>query len=109
MIVYAEDAGDSPRSDSRDNVSQHIGSLFRGHKSVCGTLRQEELSYLFPEASAPGPAAIAPLIADEPIGLVAVGSSDADRYNSTVGTLFLTHIADVIVRCLPHLPRSDAG
>ena len=40
---------------------------------------------------------------------MAVGSSDANRYNSGMGTLFLTHIADVIVRCLPHLPREEAG
>ena len=40
---------------------------------------------------------------EEALGLIAVGSSDADRYNSNVGTLFLTHIADVISRLLPRL------
>ena len=103
MILFSDGDGDGVRHDSRDNVSQHIGSLFRGHKSVCGTLRQEELNYLFPEAGAAGSAAIAPLSTGEAIGLIAVGSSDADRYNSSVGTLFLTHIADVIARLLPRL------
>ena len=104
MILFSDDDSDGLRHDSRDSVSQHIGSLFRGHKSVCGTMRQEELNYLFPDAGAAGSAALAPLLSNgETLGLIAVGSSDADRYNSNVGTLFLTHIADVISRLLPRL------
>lgn len=103
LIVYGEDAGNDVRMQARDEVSARIGSLFRGHKSVCGTLRKEELGFLFPNAGDSGSAAIAPVGAGEPMGLVAVGSSDADRYNSNVGTLFLTHIADVIARLLPRL------
>jgi uncharacterized protein YigA (DUF484 family) len=108
LILYGEDEGNGVRIQARDEVSARIGSLFRGHKSVCGTLRKEELGYLFPDAGDSGSAAIAPITAGEPLGLVAVGSSDADRYNSNVGTLFLTHIADVIARLLPRL-QAAAG
>jgi len=104
LILYSEaGSADGVRRATRDDVSAQIGSLFRGHKSICGTLRQAELAYLFPEAGDAGSAAIAPLNAGEALGLIAVGSSDADRYNSNVGTLFLTHIADVISRLLPRL------
>lgn len=103
LIIYGEGEHGSVRIQGRDEVSTRIGSLFRGHKSVCGTLRKEELGYLFPDSGDAGSAAIAPISADEPLGLIAVGSSDADRYNSNVGTLFLTHIADVIARLLPRL------
>jgi uncharacterized protein YigA (DUF484 family) len=48
-----------------------------------------------------------PLADDRELGLIAVGSSDADRYNSAVGTLFLSHIADVVVRLLSRLQRGD--
>ena len=44
-----------------------------------------------------------PLANGKELGLIAVGSADANRYSSSMGTLFLTHIADVIVRLLPHL------
>ena len=82
-----------------------IGSLFRGHKAVCGTLRKEELKFLFPECegSGVGSAALMPLSTTEQLGLIAVGSADANHYNSKVGTLFLSHIADVIVKLLSRL------
>ncbi len=44
-----------------------------------------------------------PLSNSEQLGLIAVGSSDANHYNSKVGTLFLSHIADVIVKLLSRL------
>jgi uncharacterized protein YigA (DUF484 family) len=44
----------------------------------------------------------------EQLGLIAVGSSDANRYSSAMGTLFLSHIADVIVRLLPRLTHRGA-
>ena len=40
-------------------------------------------------------------------GLVAVGSYDANKYSSNMGTLFLTHIAEVIARLLPRLEPAE--
>jgi uncharacterized protein YigA (DUF484 family) len=85
-------------------VKSKIGGLFRGHKAVCGTLREEELEFLFPEGSGVGSAALAPLGDEGSLGLIAVGSSDANRYNSQVDTLFLTHIADILVKLMSRLP-----
>ena len=110
MILYGDD-GDSPRGcrmDTRESAKNEIGALFRGHKAVCGTLRKEELNYLFPDAGEVGSAALMPLLNGEQLGLIAVGSSDGNRYNSDMGTLFLSHIADVMVRLLPHLSHSGA-
>ena len=42
-----------------------------------------------------------PLVSGEELGVIAVGSSDAHRYSSSMGTLFLQHIAEVLVRLLP--------
>ena len=104
MILYGESkSNDNCRIETRESAKVEIGSLFRGHKAVCGTLRKEELRYLFPEGGEVGSAALMPLSNSEQLGLIAVGSSDANRYNNTVGTLFLSHIADVIVRLLPRL------
>ena len=83
--------------------------LLSGRASPIVARRAEELGFLFPDAGDIGSAAVVPLYLGEELGVVAVGSSDANRYHSGMGTLFLTHIADVIVRCLPHLPREDAG
>ncbi len=104
MILFGEPgSADECRVESAESAREEIGALLRGGKPVCGVLRKEELAYLFPGASAVGSAALMPLGNGEELGLIAVGSSNANRYNSAMGTLFLTHIADVVVRLLPRL------
>jgi uncharacterized protein YigA (DUF484 family) len=104
MILYGEQSSTAGwRVETQETVKTEIGSLFRGHKAVCGTLRKEELKFLFAEGSGVGSAALMPLSNNEQLGLIAVGSSDANHYNSKVGTLFLSHIADVIVKLLSRL------
>jgi uncharacterized protein YigA (DUF484 family) len=97
---YGEESGGC-RLDTAENSQAQIGALLKSGKPVCGTLRKEELSYLFPQSGDVGSAAVMPLDGEASLGLIAVGSSDANRYNNTVGTLFLSQIADVIVRLLP--------
>jgi len=103
MILYGDGGGEGFREESRDTVKARIGPLIRSSKGVSGTLRAEELKFLFPDGSEVGSAALMPLSGGGQLGLIAVGSSDANRYHSSVGTLFLAHIADVIVRLLPRL------
>ncbi len=105
MILYGDsDTQGNYRVESLEQTQGEIGPLIRSHKAVAGTLRKEELAFLFPGGSEVGSAALMPLCRDDQqLGLIAVGSSDANRYNSGVGTMFLSHIADVIVRLLPRL------
>jgi len=104
MLLYGEHCSDDGcRFETRDSTRAEIGALFRGNKAVCGTLRSEELQFLFPDCKGVGSAALVPLINDGEYGLIAVGSADANRYNTSIGTLFLTHIAEVMVRLLPRL------
>lgn len=108
MILYSErDNTEACRTASHEIVQKEIGSLFRGDKAICGTLRTEELQFIFPEGNGVGSAAIMPLEGTVPLGLIAVGSSDANRYSSKTGTLFLAHIADVIVKLLPSLDHTN--
>ena len=104
MILYGEPGSNEGwRQETQETVKIEIGSLFRGNKAVCGALRKEELKFLFPEGSGAGSAALMPLSNSEQLGLIAVGSANANHYNSKVGTLFLSHIADVIVKLLSRL------
>ncbi|MCB1841885.1 MAG: DUF484 family protein [Halioglobus sp.] len=109
MLYGDDDRAANYRVESLDAAQREIGPLLRGQKAVSGTLRKEELAFLFPGGGEVGSAALTPLHHEgESLGLIAVGSSDANRYNSSVGTLFLSHIADVIVRLLPRLAPDDA-
>lgn len=105
MILYGNaDSSDSWRTEPMDVVKKEIGSLFRGNKAVCGTLRSDELTFLFAQDAIVGSAALMPLSANgNVLGLIAVGSADGNRYNNQVGTLFLSHIAEVIVKLLTRL------
>ena len=108
MILYGDDAdNDGWRSEPQDKVKKEIGALFKGHKAICGTLRKAELTFLFPEGNGMGSAALAPLVGSKQLGLIAVGSSDANRYNGKVDTLFLSHVADVMVKLMSRLPSTD--
>ena len=107
MILFGDypEVGDQCRLESADAAKKKIGPLLRGGKPVCGSLRKQELHYLFPGAGDVGSAAIMPLDGDVTLGLIAVGSSDPNYYNNTVGTLFLSQIADVVVRLIPRFER----
>lgn len=103
IILFGDrhQAPEGVRVESAERARIEIGALLRGRKALCGPLRKEELYYLFPNAGAVGSAAVMPLVGGEELGVIAVGSSDAHRYSSNMGTLFLQHIAEVLVRLLP--------
>jgi uncharacterized protein len=105
IILFGDsaEASDDCRIETEEAAKLEIGALLKGRKAVCGALRKEELSYLFPKAGDIGSAALMPLYRRGELGVIAVGSSDANRYSGAMGTLFLTHIADVVVRLLPRL------
>ena len=120
MILFGDEAeATGARIEPLDTAKKEIGALLRGQKSVCGALRGEELAYLFGADKAPdgtagasrpkvgeaGSAALMPLSNGEQLGLIAVGSSDPNYYSSSMDTLFLAHIGDVIMRILPRLPQ----
>lgn len=108
MILYGDsDTWQDCRTETLAHTETEIGPLINGHKAVCGTLRPEELQFLFPEGAAGiGSAALMPLHNGDPVGLIAVGSSDAHRYSKNTGTIFLSHLADVIVRLLPRIAQN---
>ncbi|MCB1855672.1 MAG: DUF484 family protein [Pseudomonadales bacterium] len=115
MILFGDDAtGGGYRVASLDSARAAIGALFNGRKPVCGALRKEEFNYLFGSSGNPQPisqggsAAVMPLTDGAQLGLIAVGSADAGRYHSAMGTLFLAHIGEVILRLLPRLQQDQA-
>ncbi len=103
MILFGDygEVDSDTRVESAGKAREKIGALLKSGKPICGALRDEELSYLFPSSGNVGSAAMIPLDGEAKLGLIAVGSSDANCYNSTVGTLFLSQVADVVMRLLP--------
>jgi len=115
MILYGDSTEETPyRTDTADNAKARIGHLLTGRKAVCGALRKEEFDYLFGKNGKAhhfqqgGSAAIMPLADGAQLGLIAVGSSDPNRFTSDMGSLFLAHIADVILRLHPRLASAGS-
>lgn len=97
----------------QSDAQSHISALLTTRQPVCGHLRPQETAFLFAHASQPVRSAAVVAIArpnaavDEPLlGVLAIGSFDAEHYHSGMGTLFLSYIAEVLSRTLV---RCDAG
>lgn len=112
MILFGEqDEQPAWRVESLESAQSAVGALCNGRKPVCGALRKEEFNYLFNSSGNPQPigqggsAAVMPLTDGAQLGLIAVGSGDPGRYHSGMGTLFLAHIGEVILRLLPRLTQ----
>ena len=92
----------SPK-EARDN----IGALLKSNRSFCGKLGDKEKAYLFGDAAMQvGSAATVPLTDGQTFGLLVIGNRDPKYYRSSMGTLFLAYIAEILNRLLPpHMSR----
>jgi hypothetical protein len=72
-------------------------------KPQCGRLKQQQLEFLF-GGQAPDieSAAVIPLGDHGHDGLLAIGSREVNRFNPCMGTLFLSHLGDLLVVLLRH-------
>ncbi|MBB3241218.1 hypothetical protein FHW68_002738 [Pseudomonas sp. Tn43] len=85
-----------------------IGGLLSEDKSVSGSLREHELDFLFGEEQRKqiGSTAVVAICHQGIHGVLAIASRDPQHYKSSVGTLFLSYIAEVMGRVLPRVNSS---
>lgn len=97
----------SSRMVAVDDAYQRIPGLLKSNNATCGVLRPEELQFLFmDQAPMVGSAAVIPLSFGNPLGIIAIASKDPKHFRSSMGTLFLSYIAEILNRILPkHLNR----
>ncbi|MCK0153677.1 DUF484 family protein [Alcanivorax sp. S6407] len=87
-------------------LPQALNHLLRNGKAVCGAMRQEEMEDLFKEhATDIRSAAMVPLEYQGRLGLLAIGSKSAMHFRSSLGTLFITHIGQILSRRLHEVLR----
>jgi uncharacterized protein len=102
LILFSDAALPVGRSVSSAEAHQAIGGLLAGGKTICGVLREHELSFLFgAEGTQVGSAAVVALSFQGLHGVLAIGSADPQHYKSSLGTLFLGYIAEVLARVVP--------
>ena len=85
-----------------EEAQNQLGTLLRTNRAICGVLRNDELNFLFGEqADRVGSVAAVTLNHGSMFGILAIGNSDPHYYRSSMGTLFLSYIAEVLNRLIP--------
>ncbi|WP_295472229.1 DUF484 family protein [uncultured Pseudomonas sp.] len=107
LILFGENGMPVGRWVSSAEAQKAIGGLM-GDKAVCGALREHELAFLFgaEQAKGVGSTALVTLNHQGLHGVLAVGSHDPQHYKSSIGTLFLGYIAQVLSRLLPRFTHA---
>jgi uncharacterized protein YigA (DUF484 family) len=103
LILFSDSPLPVGRAVSSAEAHQAIGGLLAGGKTICGVLREHELTFLFGNANGAqvGSAAVVGISYQGLHGVLAIGSADPQHYKSSLGTLFLGYIAEVLGRVVP--------
>lgn len=92
------------RIETVNKARDFIGKRLKSPHAVSGGIDIKETQFLFDDdAQNVGSAALAVLSYGNPLGVLAIGNQDPNYYRSSMGTLFLGYIAEVLNRILPSL------
>ncbi len=94
-------------------LPEAVQLMLRKGKAVCGSLRPEEVEALFPRTTgAVTSAAMVPLDYHGKQGLLAIGSFNPQHFSSSLDTLFISYLGDMLARrlhsFLQKYPRLEA-
>ncbi|WP_210641990.1 DUF484 family protein [Pseudomonas sp. Tri1] len=108
LILFGDNAMPVGRWVTHADAQTAIGGLLTENKSVSGSLREHELDFLFGEEQRKqiGSTAVVAIVHQGVHGVLAIASRDPQHYKSSVGTLFLSYIAEVTGRVLPRVAGS---
>ncbi len=88
-------------ANTDDPAFHSFAPLLESGRPRCGQLRDSQRNFLFgAETVAIGSAALIPLGEKGSLGLLACGSSDAERFNPAMSTDYLAQIAELIAAAL---------
>lgn len=80
-----------------DDALKAFKTMLEHKNTVCGKSTDEQKDYLFDDKAATVKSvAIIPLVAGANLGLIGLGAENAERFNSSMGTEFLSQIGELI-------------
>ena len=87
---------------------QHFEVFLKTSRPQCGRFKQEQLHYLFgDQEQAIESAALIPLGYHGQQGMLAIGSRESSRFHPGMGTLFLTHLGELMDQLLSEHLKTD--
>lgn len=89
-----------------EQAKAQIGPILDSDAAICGALRSQQLIAMFGADAIKIGSAVALRLAvkNQPYGVLALGNSDSHYYHSTMDTLFLRFLADILNQLLPCKP-----
>ena len=108
LVLFGDNPMPVGRWVSSADAQRALGGLLTAGKPVSGSLREHELDFLFGEEQRKqiGSTAVVALNHLGLHGVLAIASRDPQHYKSSVGTLFLGYIAEVLGRVLPRFTNA---
>ncbi|MEX1057709.1 MAG: DUF484 family protein [Natronospirillum sp.] len=92
------------RHGDEEVLARTYPKVFQAHKCWCGQLEPKSMAGLLgPEVGAEiGSVALAPLVppGHDAVGILVLGAQDPKYFRSSMDTLFLNHVADVLSRLM---------
>ncbi|MDP2228405.1 MAG: DUF484 family protein [Moraxellaceae bacterium] len=89
------------QSVALQDAQEKIPSLVKGQRAIAGQLRHDELLFLFGhEGESVKSCAVVPVYLGRPLGLLAIGSTDQAHFKSSMDTLFISFVGEVLARVL---------
>ena len=86
-------------------VQRTIHRLFKGHRAICGQLPESDISQLLGTTDSEcRSVAAAHIRGKDNLGILTIASEDPTYYRSSMDTLFLDYIADILALRLPQIP-----
>ncbi|MDE1465264.1 DUF484 family protein [Spartinivicinus poritis] len=90
-------------------AKKQLGDILDSTKPITGLLKLEQKLVLFPDqAHQVGSAAVVPLYHQRLLGILAIGSEDMNHFRTSNGTLFLTHIGEVLSQLVYHFQEQSS-
>lgn len=83
--------------DEKSEAVNVFKTMLRQNNTVCGKGTPEQKQFLFKDlADCIKSVAIIPLIAGSNLGLIGLGANDSKRFNTSMGTEFLSHVGELV-------------
>lgn len=103
----AANVGGNLKTVSMQAAKTEIAELIDNDWALCGNLSERQRQFLFDErADKVLSAAVVPLVKGNSLGLLAIGSFEANYFHSSMGTLFLNYIGEILSRVLARMLAS---
>ena len=85
----------------QDERLKSFSTMLKHHNPVCGRCIPEQIEFLFgDDAREIKSAAVIPLVAGAELGLLGLGSRDAVRFQTAMGTDFLSRLGELVAAAL---------